>query len=260
MTQTSLTFLGIASAVPEAGEDTASFLVNSELLFDCGWCNVLKMREFGFDPLQVRTLFFTHCHHDHYLGLPALFFYRAMRAHQTGTMAPLRIVGPPDDLPIVVELARQFLQEARFSALQPALELVPLEPGATWETERYEIQTVRALHPVTGVCGRLTDKKTGVVIAFSGDTAPNAAFAPLARGADLLIHEASLSPSGKLDERYGHSRASDAAQTALEAQAKTLRLVHVGGSHREASDQAAQAIFPATKLAAMGETLTWPHE
>lgn len=252
---TKLTFLGIASAVPEAGEDTASFLVNGELLFDCGWANVLQMRKFGFDPLQVRTLFFTHCHHDHYLGLPALLFYRAMR----NAPAPLTLIGPPDDLPIVVEHAQAFLQTARFEALQQELELIPLEPGQPWQNERYEIQTVRALHPVTGVCGRLTDKETGTIIAFSGDTAPNTDLARLARGADLLIHEASLSPGGKLDERYGHSRAMDAAQTAKEAEVQSLRLVHAGAAHREASLQAAQAIFPATQLAAMGETLTWPY-
>jgi ribonuclease Z len=77
---TTLTFLGIASAVPDAGEDTSSFLVNEELLFDCGWANVLQMRALGYDPLRVQTLFFTHCHHDHYLGLPALLFYRAMKS------------------------------------------------------------------------------------------------------------------------------------------------------------------------------------
>lgn len=253
---TKLTFLGIASAVPEAGEDTASFLVNGELLFDCGWANVLQMRAFGFDPLQVKTLFFTHCHHDHYLGLPALLFYRAMRK----ASAPLTIIGPPDDLPIVVERAQAFLQTARFEALQQDLELVPLEPGAAWQNDRYEIQTVRALHPVTGVCGRLTDKKTGAVIAFSGDTAPNVELSNLARGADLLIHEASLSPAGKADERFGHSRAADAARTALEAKVRVLRLVHVGGAHREASLKAAQEIFSHTQLAAMGETLTWPKK
>jgi len=32
---TKLTFLGIGSAVPDAGSETANFLVNGELLFDC---------------------------------------------------------------------------------------------------------------------------------------------------------------------------------------------------------------------------------
>lgn len=254
MPQTTLTFLGIASAVPGAGEDTASFLINGHLLFDCGWCNVLKMLEFGYDPLLVDTLFVTHCHHDHYLGLPALLFYRAMR----GAKAPLRLVGPPDDLPIVADLAQKFLQIERFDGLQQELELEPLEPGRTWQTDRYEIQTVRALHPVTGVCGRLTDKRSGAVIAFSGDTSPHPDLPNLARGADILIHEASIAPTGNLDPRWGHSRATDAAQIALEANVKALRLVHAGAGHRAASLAAAQAVFPVTELAAMGEKLILP--
>ena len=253
MAQTTLTFLGIASAVPEAGEDTASFLINGELLFDCGWANVLQMRACKYDPLRVQTLFFTHCHHDHYLGLPALLFYRSMR----DAKQPLTIIGPPDDLPIVVERALSFLQAERYEVMQQELNLIPLEPGQTWQSERYEIQTVRALHPVTAVCGRLTDKQSGAVIAFSGDTSPNEELTRLAQGADLLIHEASLSPDGKLDDRWGHSRSIDAAQTALEANVKSLRLVHASARHRQESLQAAQAIFPNTQLAAQGETLTW---
>jgi len=143
------------------------------------------MNALGYDPLQVRTLFFTHCHHDHYLGLSALLFYRAMKPNA----GPLTIVGPPDDLPVVVRLAQEFLQTDRFEPLQQHLELIPLEPGETWQDERYQIQTIRALHPVTAVCGRLTDKHSGAVIAFSGDTAPNAELAGLARGADMLIHD-----------------------------------------------------------------------
>jgi len=172
-------------------------------------------------------------------------------------MPTLRIVGPPDDLPIVVEQSRQFLQESRFSVMEQPLELVPLEPGATWQNERYEIRTIRSLHPVTGVCGRLLDKQSGSVIAFSGDTGPNEHLPDLARGADLLIHEASMSPDSVPDERWGHSRSTDAARVATEANVKQLLLVHASAHHRALSLQAAQAIFPNTRFATMGETLVF---
>jgi ribonuclease Z len=252
---TKLTFLGVGSVVPDAGGETASFLVNGELLFDCGWANVLRMEALGYYPLQVQTLFFTHCHHDHYLGLPALLFYRAMKQNEV----PLTIIGPPDDLPVVARLAQEFLQTDRFEPLQQQLELIPLVPGETWRNERYEIQTIRALHPVTAVCGRLTDKRTGAVIAFSGDTAPNAELAGLAQEADVLIHEASVPPDVVVNEKHGHSRAIDAAQTALAANVKSLRLIHAPASHRQTSLHAAREIFPDTLLAEEGETLTWPQ-
>src|SRR5688500_10866328 len=104
---TRLTFLGAAAAVPGAGEDTACFLINGKLLFDCGWYGALKMQQYGYSALDVETLFFTHCHHDHYMGLPALLFFRGMRSSNAGkVLSPLNIVGPPDDLPIVVEQSR----------------------------------------------------------------------------------------------------------------------------------------------------------
>lgn len=252
---TQLTFLGAAAAVPGAGEDTASFLVNGTLLFDCGWYAALKMQQYGYSPLNVETLFFTHCHHDHYMGLPALLFFRGMRQSTTAkVLPPLTIVGPPDDLPIVVEKSRQFLQVERFPNIWPQLQLHPLEPGHPYETDAFRIDTIRALHPVTGVCGRLLIKDSGTVIAFSGDTAPNAELVELARDADLLIHEASLPSDAPNDGAWGHSRAIDAAHTAREAGVKQLRLVHLGG-HREASIEAARAIFPESALATEGETL-----
>jgi ribonuclease Z len=258
MPETTITFLGTAAAVPGAGEDSASYLINGHLQIDCGWYSALKMAHYGYSPLGVETLFFTHCHHDHYMGLPGLLFYRAMRGKREGRTAPLVIVGPADDLLVVVDLARRFLQSERFGfdAMQSGVELRPLEPGATFEDQRYRIETIRALHPVTGFCLRLTDKHSGVVLAFSGDTAPNPALAEHARGADLLIHEASVRPDlPDAQLRGDHSRAPDAAETARAAGVWRLRLVHLAGDHREASLAAARRIFPETELAAEGETL-----
>jgi ribonuclease Z len=256
MAETTVTFLGTAAVLPGPGEDSACFLINGSVLFDCGWYAALRMQEYGFDPLGVETLFLTHCHHDHYMGLPALLFVRAMRQGRGEERPPLKIVGPADDLPVVTELARQFLQAGRFPSVWPPLTLHPLVPGESYETERFRIDTVRALHPVTGLCGRFTDRATGVAIAFSGDTGPNAELAALARGADLLIHEASVRPEVTDDAlRPDHSRAADAARTALRAGVKRLALLHIHGGHHEASLAAARAVFPATELARQGETL-----
>jgi ribonuclease Z len=256
MPDTKITFLGTAAVLPGAYEDTACFLVNGTLLFDCGWNAVLRMQQFGYDPVDVETLFFTHCHHDHYLGLPGLLFFRAMRATRGDARPPLEIIGPPDDLPLVLDLAHRLLQPDRFPRACAPAEMHPLEPGATYETDAFRIETVRALHPVTAVSARFTDKASGVIIAFSGDTAPNPQLARLARGADLLVHEASVRPDlpdGQL--RGDHSRATDAARIARDAGVKRLLLVHLAPEHREASAAAAKTIFAESRLAGEGETL-----
>jgi ribonuclease BN (tRNA processing enzyme) len=78
---TRVTFLGATSAVPDAGCDTASFVINDRILVDTGWSVVGNLRNLGIDPNQIDTLIFTHMHHDHYLSLPSLLFYRRMRKH-----------------------------------------------------------------------------------------------------------------------------------------------------------------------------------
>ena len=60
------------------------------------------------------------------------------------------------------------------------------------------------------------------MIAFSGDTGPNPAFARLACGADLLVHEASVRPDLPDEQLRGdHSRATDAARLAREGRRQT---------------------------------------
>jgi ribonuclease Z len=255
MAETRVTFLGTAAVLPGAGEDTACFLINGGILFDTGWYAALKMQSHGYDPLDVEWLIFTHCHHDHYMGLPALQFCRAMRTAWGPARPPLKIVGPPSDLEIVVRLSREFLQADRFPTVWAEPELFPLPPGETLEMDAFRLETRLAQHGVEGICGRFTDLATGRVVAFSGDTGPIGTMVELAWRADLLIHEASLSPEAADDQAIVHSRATDAAQVALEAEVARLRLVHLGPGHRQRSLEAARAIFPATELAAEGETI-----
>ena len=259
MAETTITFLGVGAHLPRPGQDTSSFVINRRLLVDCGWSVALRLELNGIDPTMLDTLYFTHCHPDHYMGLAGLLFWRGMAGRQQPDAPPLRIVGPPDDLPLVADLAQRYVQSERFLRGGPPLELHPLEPGAVYETDAFRIETVRSIHPVTGVCSRLIDQQTGAVIAFTGDTAPNPAFQPLAKNADLLIHEASLPPSHpEPGPRDGHSRAQDAAQVALKAGAKRLRLVHLYGGHENSSLAAARVIFPDAELGREGETLVLP--
>jgi ribonuclease Z len=255
MAETRLTFLGTAAVLPGAGEDTACYLINGGIMIDTGWCAALKMQSHGYDPLDVEWLIFTHCHHDHYMGLPALLFTRAMRASSGQPRPPLKIAGPPSDLETVVRLSREFLQAERFPAAWSEPDLYPLPPGETLETDGFRLETCRSQHGVEGLCGRFTDRATGRVIAFSGDTGPLGSLVSLAWRADLLIHEASLSPEAPDSHAMVHSRATDAARIAVEAEVARLRLVHLGPTHKERSLEAARVLFPPAELAAEGETV-----
>ncbi|MFM7237626.1 MAG: ribonuclease Z [Cyanobium sp.] len=113
------------------------------------------------------------------------------------------------------------------------------------------------------LCGA---ERPGVSVVYCTDTTFSEEAVGLARGADLLIHEATFA-HGEADLAFQrqHSTSTMAAQTALAAGVKQLALTHlspryVAGNAVTAEDllQEAQAIFPETLLARDFLTLSVP--
>ncbi|HZT42947.1 MAG TPA: MBL fold metallo-hydrolase [Chthonomonadaceae bacterium] len=255
--RTQITFLGTAAVVPGRGQDSTCFVINGKHLVDTGWYGALKMLHYGLDPMDLDTLILTHCHHDHYLGLPLLLFYRSTCAARRPDGPPLKIIGPQEDLERVVRLALQFLQSDRYPVVAPAVELFPLSPGDRFETDSVQLEPCVAIHTVPALCYRFTDRHNGKTFAFTGDTAPSAKIVEHVRGLPLLIHEASYGPApAPADDAYLHSGAPDAARIASEARVGRLALVHGVAEKQEAAVAAAQALFPNTFWPADGQTVT----
>jgi len=94
--------------------------------------------------------------------------------------------------------------------------------------------------------------RPGKSVAYCLDTRPCANSAELARGVDLLIHEATYTDEFAVEARqYGHSTAAQAAQTARDAGAKRLLITHFSTRFPDLSPllEEARAIFPDTILA-----------
>lgn len=257
MDPTTVTFLGTETVVPGPGRDTASFLVNGKLLVDTGWYAVLKMKSYGFNPMDLEALMITHCHHDHYLGLPQLLFYLRMRRHERPERPPLQIFGPAEDIARVVTLSRQFLQTERFPDVEYLPEIIPLNPGDSYHAADFHLDTCASRHPVQALTYRFTDRATGARIAWTGDTAYAPHIADHVRGVDLFITEASHGPVSPdpAQNKSLHSGAPDAARLALAAGVGRLALIHCPAEQAEAALVAARAIFPATFFPGEGETV-----
>lgn len=254
MVTTQVLFLGVDSVTPAAGDDTASFVLNRRILVDTGWTAPVRLLDHGLSVLDLDALVFTHLHHDHYLALPQVLFYRWMRG-RTRDLPPLVIAGPREDLGRIVQLAKAFL-EAERCGHHPRLELRPLDPGDRLETAHGTFTTARTIHAVPGLCYRFEDAATGAVVAFTGDTAYHPPLAEHVRGADLLIHEAS---HGAADHRgetaSGHSGAPAAAAIAAAAGVGRLALVHGAPAVRDEAVAAAQQVFAETFWPAPGEVV-----
>ncbi|SRR6266404_1006387 len=98
----------------------------------------------------------------------------------------------------------------------------------------------------------LGPERPGKSVAYCLDTRPCATSIELARGVDLLIHEATYTEEFAQEARdYGHSTAAQAARTARDAGAQQLLLTHFSTRFPDTTPLLAEAraIFPNTVLA-----------
>lgn len=253
---TTLTVLGSATVVPAADQDTACLLLDQDHLIDTGWNAAVNMARHGGDPLLVDYLFITHCHHDHFIGLPQLLFVQAMRRARRPDRPPLTVVGPRPDIGMVVERALHFLRHEQFPSASTRPVVVPLQAGQTYRTPRFEVATAPTIHPVTGLCYRFTSLENGSSLAVTGDTAYLPSLADHVRGVDLLVHEASRGAcASHTNDRGGHSGSIDAARIAQAAAVRQLGLIHYPSDKRDELLAAAQEIFPATVAMREGDRI-----
>lgn len=246
-----ITFIGASTCIPDIDSDVASFVIDGKHLVDTGWSAALRMRRWGFDPLDLESVVLTHLHQDHYIGLPQVLFYHGLRRRgDVGkTTAPLRIIGPYEHLQTVVDAAFRFLQVHRFPQLMFDHVVCPVRAGDSFDLGKLHFDTFAGRHvsaaklPEEALVYRVTNRCTGGSFAFTGDTHYHEPIADFVRGTPLLIHDGA------------HTTPHDAATIARMAGVGQLVLIHYPQSRAEQMMADAKAVFPRTSLAVEGETL-----
>lgn len=263
-----LTFLGTSAAQPTVRRNLSGLAVRQGrelLLFDCGEGTQRQMITYG-TGFDVGAIFFTHFHADHYVG--AIGFVRTLsmlgrekpldlygprparrlletvllagvdalafevRVHEIGAGARVRRDGcqvlafPVDHRIAAVGWAlAEDERPGRFHVERAAALGVPEGP-LFGELQRGRPVTVngRVVHP-----GEVLEPpRRGRTVVVSGDTRPCAATAEAARGADLLVHEATFGDAEQARaEETMHSTAREAARIARQAGVRRLALTHL---------------------------------
>jgi ribonuclease Z len=294
-------FLGTSGSAPTARRSPPALLVRrggDRLLFDCGEGTQRQLLRSTVGLVDLREIFLTHLHGDHYFGLPMMLKTFALRDRDV----PLTVYGPSGLLSLFDDLARII------GRLPYRLDLVELRPGEKLEHDDYSLLVFPATHGVPAVGyalvederpGRfdvetadtlgvpngpdrgklqrgeavtLADGRTidpaqlvgearpGRTVVLTGDTAPCDAVVRHAAGADLLIHEASFcEDEADRARETNHSTAAGAAEIAREARVRLLALTHLSNRYFGPEvAREARAIFPETAVPKDFDTIEVP--
>src|SRR5215472_8708264 len=177
-----LTVLGGCGAWPEAGQACSGFLVEQDgfrLLIDLGYATVPRLLE-RVAADQVDAVFISHGHPDHCADLNPLLRARVLRDDPAPVPA-LPVYAPPGALDAVLALDRPAM-------LADAYSLHEFTPGTGLDIGPFTAVTRLLPHYLPNAGLRLAAGSW--VIAYTGDTGPAAEITELARGADLLVAEA----------------------------------------------------------------------
>jgi ribonuclease Z len=205
------------------------------LLIDCGVSPRGRLEQLGADQDRIRDVFISHFHPDHAAGL-VLYL---MELCLCGRSAPLCVHSGVESIRRIRTLLDLYgwkMVPGKFPVSFHTLKGANCEPVVENQEFRALSSPVRHVVPTLGI--RVEDIQTGKSFVYSADTEPSAELTELARGTDLLIHEAT--GAGK-----GHSSAAQAAAAARDSGAGRLLLIHTNPyADPEALLDEAGAVFP----------------
>lgn len=288
-----ITFLGTAAARPTVGRGVSALAVQREgdlALFDCGEGTQRQMMRFqtGFG---VNRIFFTHMHADHILGVVGLVRTLSLQGREEplalygprGTAPTLHKATHlgVDRIPFPVEVHEvepgQGFEDEEYSILAFAVQHGTSAVGWALREHprlgRFDIEKARALGVPNGpLYGRLHrgesvevegkviepadlvgPPRSGRLVAYTGDTRPCESTVEAAKGADLLIHEATFGAEEAVRARETkHSTAAEAAEIGRRADVQRLLLTHLSARYSDCPgilEKEARGVFPRSTVA-----------
>jgi ribonuclease Z len=266
-------------------------------LFDCGEGTQHQLLRSDLNISQITRIFITHMHGDHLYGLMGLLATCGMAGHARGieVYGPRGLeeyvreserhtqarFSYPVGINTVGAAATVFEDEELVVTSAPLKHRLPAFGFRVTEKDRpgaFDIERARAegIPPgplygklkrgerVTLADGRAFDgadfcgpTERGRTVVYCTDTIYCESAVSLARGADLLIHEATFARDAEdLARRSLHSTAEMAARVASEAGVRRLYITHLSPRYVHAAPvtpddllREARAVFPDTELA-----------
>lgn len=241
------------------------------MLFDCGEGTQRQMMRFS-TGFQVQSIFVSHLHADHFLGITGLLRTMALQ----GRTDPLAVYGPRGSARLLETAVLLGVDRVPFPVT-----VEELAPGEGVRGDGYSVEAFAVSHGTTSVGWALVEEarlgrfdvdkahalgipegplfgrihrgesvevdgrtvhpdelvgptRAGRLVVYTGDTRPCATTVERAQGADVLIHEATFGTEEEERARETfHSTALEAAQIAAQANVCRLFLTHLSARYSD---------------------------
>jgi ribonuclease BN (tRNA processing enzyme) len=232
-----LTVIGSGTSQPQPETPASGLLVETDdtaLLVDCGQGVIRALMDVR-DPRELDAIVIGHMHADHYIDLVSL---RYLLPWEGVAGAHMPVLLPPGGKARLDALATAISERPNF--FDDAYSVLEYDPAHRLHVGDLTIAFIPGQHYVPA-WGCIVTDADGARIAISGDTGPSDAFVEAARGADVVVAEATLRSAEFDDPRRGHLTPEEALDMAAAADAGQVVLVHFRQELRERIDGACAA-------------------
>ncbi len=200
ITQLVLLGTGTPNAEPDRAGSSLAVVVNgTPYLVDAGPGVVRRANEAfenGVEGLAVKglsTLFLTHLHTDHTVGLPDLIYTPWVLERES----PLTILGPAGTQAMASHISRAYQDDVRLrvEGLEPAnptgyrVEAKDVQPGVVFQDENVTVTAFAVPHGGWDQAFGYRFDTPDRTIVVSGDTRPSKSVVEFCDGCDILVHE-----------------------------------------------------------------------
>jgi ribonuclease Z len=299
-----VTFLGTAASRPTVTRNVSAVMMQREgdsFLFDCGEGTQRQMMRYA-TGFSVDDIFFTHLHADHFLGVVGLLRTMGLQGREApmrlwcpeagaGILhdaANLGMERVPFEVDIIELQPGERVEREGFDivayhtmhgprslgyVLAEHVRLGRFNPDRAREEGVPEGPLFGRLHrgedvEVDGRLVRAADlvgpPRPGRRVVYTGDTRPCHETREMARGADLLIHDATFSQDEHDRARETqHATAREAAELARAAGVRRLALTHISARYADDArplEREARAVFRDSFVAYDGLVVEIPYQ
>lgn len=183
----------IGSGNVRALDVCASALIDNTILIDCGYNVYKRLAQPDIDINDLRSVFITHLHSDHFFDLTALLSYVSYANKHDQRIAKIQVFLPPGGINALVGLAIYALNSDDDPAvwLDSVADLYEYQADAPVHFLNYEITPVLVDHgPMKPAYGFIIKTPTKVY-GFSGDSVLCPGIDKIVAASDVAVLDAS---------------------------------------------------------------------